>query len=137
MEWLQQLDSWVPWFAFIGGSMGLIGWAVGLPAIIRILASVIDVLAPILRMLTSAISGVASWIWHTICWPALKDIFDNWRTAIFVVGTAILLVWAMDARMEIKMDAVVDQLSACQSEVTKLQRAYKIKPGNDWFWPFW
>lgn len=138
MEWMSNLlNEWGPWVVGVGSIFGILGWAVGLPAALRILSAIIDVLSPILRIVTESIAGAAKWLWNTIVWPALEDIFDNWRTICFVVAVVLGTIWTMDTRMDLKMDRVVDQLSTCQNEMVKLKKANRLRPSNDFFWPFW
>lgn len=139
MEWFNSLlpEHWGTLIVTFGGLAGLLGWAVGLPSVLKILSAIIDVVSPIAKLVTGAVAGASRWVWYTVCWPALKDIFDNWRTAIFAIATVVSMGLYMDYRMDKAVNKLTDNLSTCQSEVVKLKKREHRRPSNDFLWPFW
>ena len=144
MEFLNSLlDSWGTWAVAVGGLAGILGWAVGLPAVLRILAVLAEAVGPILKGISAALVAVFGWFWRTIIWPSdpkqpsirrgVHDIADDWVTIVCV----IFLMWGVWAASQWQVDQLTDNLSTCQSEVLKLQKQYRSPQSQDWFWPLW
>lgn len=136
MWWFNSLwDNWGTWITLAGAIAAL----AALSVVAKPLAVVIEAISPIIKVAAEAVAGGAKWLWTTILGPGLKDIFDDWVTVATVAIVGGMLYWGIWTYMDVRMDMVVDQLSTCQSEVTKLQKSYGVGKSTkpDWFWPLW
>lgn len=141
----QFISDWSGWIVTGGAIAGVLGYAIGLPAVLRILASLIDIVSPLLKAIVEGavelVRWLLRWFWNTLVWPedpkqpsarrAIGDICDDWVTILFC-GLVLYGTWAI---MDTRHDRTIDALAACQTEKVKLQRLdRKVKPKQeDWF----
>lgn len=146
MQWLNSLlNDWGTWIVTFGGLAGLLGWAVGLPSVLKVLSTLIDVLSPIAKLFSEGFATGVRWLWRTLVWPddpkqisirrGVTDIADDWVT----IGCVALLMWGVWTTSQWQVDNLTDNLSTCQSEVVKLKKVQtqKTRPSNDFLWPLW
>lgn len=126
-------NEWMGWIVVIGALAAL----AGVSGIVKPIAAVIEAITPAIKAIVEAVVGAAGWLWSTILRPGLRDIFDDWVTIATVAIVGGMLYWGTYTYMDQRMDRVVDQLSTCQNEITKLEKRYKVKKQPDWFWPLW
>lgn len=127
--------TWATGAAALSVVAGSIGWLLGFSAVLRVIAAIVDVVSPVLKMVVEVMVDATKWLVSNIAWPAIKDIFDDWPTAVFL-ATAVAVVWFW---VDHRMDKVVDQLGQCQTEVVKLKKAKTPQkaPEYQWLWPIW
>lgn len=139
---LQWLSDWFPWIVGGGAIAGVVGAAMGLSSVMKILATIIDVVSPVAKWVLECLVALLGWFWRTVIWPAnperpsfrrgIRDICDDWVT----ICTVAVLFWGLWAVMDARHDMTVEQLGTCQTDVAKLKKAKKntaTQPDR----PFW
>lgn len=131
MEWLSWFSDMTPWFALIAGLFAIVA-ITGLGKVMDILSKLLDIVGPALKSALEGVVNGTKWVASTILWPGLKDILDSWAT----ITTVIFMCTTVWFWMDHKVDKVVDQLSACQNENTRLERSMKSlgKPQAEQSW---
>lgn len=135
MSWLSSLLSgdFLFWILMAGALFGVLG----LSGIVKPIGVFVEAVAPLIKGATEGVVTTIKWIGSQIVVPALKDIFDNWSTAVFVIGSALILYWSVHAKLDSRIDQLTDDLGACQTEMVKLKKAHKPRAQSEWLWPLW
>ena len=117
---------WKLWGALGGvGAVGLLVLGLFFPAVGTLLKTVVEAVSPIIVWAGTAARDVLKWVWETILWPGLQDIFDSWPT-VATVGAAAYILWAaLSLQSTLQIEAIRGQANSCRIEVSKLQKTAK------------
>lgn len=118
------------------GAVGLLGWAMGLPAILRILASIGEVLAPIARAVIDAVVAVVSLVWSLIIRPGITVITSTVASTVLVISMVIGTYLLGAANWEIKERHYQKQISGLQLQLSKAKRPIPPTPPAPAQWEF-
>lgn len=135
MSWLTSLLSgdYLIWILLAGALFGVLG----LSGIVKPIGVFVEAVSPLLKGAAEGIVTGVKWTVGNIVVPGLKDIFDNWSTAVLVIGSALILYWGVSTNLNSRIDQLTDDLGTCQTEMTKLKKQYKQAPNSGFLWPLW
>lgn len=109
------LNNW-QWYGIGGGVLfGFASYFLGIGAILRILASIIEMVTPLVR---GAFEAVIEWI--KIMYAGLGNIFGSWKTVVTVLS--LLAIAYGTAKVPTKIE-----LAKCKQETKQLQKKLPSK----------
>lgn len=122
-------DQIWPWLLGGGALTGVAFWALGGPAVLRIIASLLDIISPLLHGL--------GWFlveFLKVLWKGFKDIVDDWVTIVTVATAAFFLYTGLEAKHTIESLNTKTEIAQLKSDLKKCKPGYKPKTeGNGWF----
>lgn len=114
--------GWIFGTGLVGA--GVLSWLLGLPALLRILASVSEVLAPIARQIVEwLVSGV-------------KDITDSMATILTVCVLAYGIHLYDKVHYTLEHNHIVNRLQVCEYDLSKRMKKTPPKEAPTWDLPF-
>lgn len=129
MQWL--LNNW----HLLGlGSLGILGAAsyfLGLTAVLRIVASIVEIITPLLRGLMEAIVE-----WLGIMWEGIKDIIDSWKTVITVVSFVLIAYLTAKVPAKIEQHKCATEKQELKKQIPTVKKPKKQEPPVEFRWPW-
>ena len=102
----------------LGATIGA-AWFFGLMPILGAVANVVAaVVAPIAG---AAVTGVV-WLWQSVLWPGICDVFDSWVTIATVALSGALLWGWLAGTYEVRIAHAKSDLRVCQATLVKAKK---------------
>lgn len=122
---LQTLLNNYGWILGLGGiGAGLLSWSLGLPALLRIVSSIIDALSPLVKaVMEILVSG-------------LKDILDSIPTVLTVIFFCFSVYVYDKINYTREHNHIVNRLQVCEFDLAKRTKTKPPKEAPMWELPF-